>query len=393
MAALAAAVALFAGVYALRAGDPNVGDGEGILYVLPVGLLALRFGLRGGVGGALAGFALLVAWDESHDHVALTALGYVNRMLAFVVLGVLMGAFVDRRRKLEAEVQRFYEASLQAQRRAQQQLANSARWLETKVAERTYELEDARAETLQLLAVAAEYRDDETFEHTERVGVVASEIAACMGLPGDQVRRIREAAPLHDIGKIAVPDAILLKRTTLTVDELAVMRSHASIGARLLSRSSSPALQMAAVIAASHHEWWDGSGYPAGIAGEAIPLVGRIVAVADVFDALTHARPYKPAWPVAQALARVQRAAGSQFDPRVVEAFMAVHERALAEVAHSTAGMRADVLAGAQAVRALARASSSENSDSSTCAGNGEGMLIVSSDTSAGPSTNPSTSR
>ncbi|HUB73842.1 MAG TPA: HD domain-containing phosphohydrolase [Solirubrobacteraceae bacterium] len=385
MAALAAAVALFAGVYALRAGDPNVGDGEGILYVLPVGLLALRFGLRGGVGGALAGFALLVAWDESHDHVALTALGYVNRMLAFVVLGVLMGAFVDRRRKLEAEVQRFYEASLQAQRRAQQQLANSARWLETKVAERTYELEDARAETLQLLAVAAEYRDDETFEHTERVGVLSADIAAFLGMRSEQVGRIREAAPLHDIGKIAIPDAILLKRAQLSAEEQAMMRAHAGLGARLLARSGAPVLQMAAVIAATHHEWWDGSGYPSGLAGERIPLVGRIVAVADVFDALTHARPYKSAWPVTQALARIERAAGSQFDPHVVDAFVAVHEAALATIAANAATMTGAAVGAAQDARALARRSSSENSSSSSVAGKGAGRPIANSVTSARP--------
>ena len=102
------------------------------------------------------------------------------------------------------------------------------------------------------------------------------------------------------------------------------MEAHAALGARLLARSSSPVLQMAAVIAATHHEWWNGTGYPSGLAGERIPIVGRIVAVADVFDALTHQRPYKPAWPVARAIARVKRGAGTQFDPRVVEAFLAI---------------------------------------------------------------------
>jgi putative two-component system response regulator len=107
------------------------------------------------------------------------------------------------------------------------------------------------------------------------------------------------------------------------------MHTHAALGARLLSRSSSPVLQMAAVIAATHHEWWDGTGYPKGLAGERIPLVGRVVAVADVFDALTHERPYMPAWSVKQAIARIQRSSGTQFDPRVVEAFLAVYEQTL----------------------------------------------------------------
>jgi PAS domain S-box-containing protein/putative nucleotidyltransferase with HDIG domain len=214
------------------------------------------------------------------------------------------------------------------QRTAQQQLANSARWLEAKVAERTHELDEARAETLQLLASVVEYRDDQTFQHTERVGLLAAEIAVRLGLRAKQVTRLREAAGLHDIGKIAIPDRILLKPGSLSTQQQMVMETHAALGARLLSRSSSPVLQMAAVLAATHHEWWNGSGYPSGLAGERIPLVGRIVAVADVFDALTHERPYMPAWPVSQAIARIKRASGSQFDPRVVSAFLAVYEDA-----------------------------------------------------------------
>jgi PAS domain S-box-containing protein/putative nucleotidyltransferase with HDIG domain len=214
------------------------------------------------------------------------------------------------------------------QHTAQLQLSNSAKSLELKILERTHELDEARAETLQLLAAAVEYRDDSTFEHTERVGLIASEVAARLGMRSEQVKRLREAAPLHDIGKIAIPDAILLKPGRLNAHQQRVMRTHAALGARLLSRSSSPVLQMAAVIAATHHEWWNGSGYPKGLAGERIPLVGRVVAVADVFDALTHERPYMPAWSVKQAIARIQRSAGTQFDPRVVEAFLAVYEEA-----------------------------------------------------------------
>jgi PAS domain S-box-containing protein len=211
------------------------------------------------------------------------------------------------------------------QRMAEQQLANSAKWLEKQIAERTHELEQARAETLQLLACVAEYRDDQSFEHTERVGLIASEIAARLGLRGEQIRRIHEAAGLHDIGKLALPDRILLKSANLNAEEQRMMETHVAIGARLLSRSSSPALQMAAVIAATHHEWWNGSGYPSGLAGERIPLAGRVVAVADAFDALTHERPYMPACTVSEAIARIRRAAGSQFDPRVVAAFLAVY--------------------------------------------------------------------
>lgn len=203
-------------------------------------------------------------------------------------------------------------------------VADGARLLEEKVAERTRELDEARAETLHRLAVAAEDRDDDTFQHTQRVGTSSAEIAACLGLGAEQVGLLREAAPLHDVGKIAIPDRILLKPGKLSPQEYEVMKTHAALGARLLAGSSSSVLQMATVIAESHHERWDGTGYPNRLAREAIPLVGRVVAVADVFDALTHDRPYKSAWPVEQAVAEIQSAAGSQFDPRVVAAFVTI---------------------------------------------------------------------
>jgi putative nucleotidyltransferase with HDIG domain len=316
--------------------------------------------------------------------VGLTAAGYVSRATAFILLGVLLGDFVDKHRVLcsrpfiefvhpddrdatiaEASAlaegtrdsvrfrnryrtadggYRWLEWSARAslsegaihavarditvQHEAEQQLAGNAEVLEAKVAERTRELEAARAETLQRLALAAEYRDDDTSQHTERVGATAAQIASELGLDSEQVELVREAAPLHDVGKLAIPDTILLKPGRLTQAEYEVMKTHAMLGARLLSGSSSPVLQMGAVIAASHHERWDGAGYPAGLAGEAIPLVGRIVAVADVFDALTHDRPYKSLWPVEQAIAELRRGAGSQFDPRVVDAFLTIQAAA-----------------------------------------------------------------
>ena len=194
--------------------------------------------------------------------------------------------------------------------------------LEGQVRERTRDLEAARVEMVERLAAAAEYRDDDTGQHTRRVGALAARLAAGLGRPADEVETIRQAAPLHDVGKIGVPDAILLKPGRLTPDEFAVMKTHAAVGGRILAGARFPVLQAAEVIARTHHERWDGTGYPAGLAGEAIPLVGRVVAVADVFDALTHARPYKAAWSVEDAADEVRRQSGRQFDPAVVAAFI-----------------------------------------------------------------------
>lgn len=191
------------------------------------------------------------------------------------------------------------------------------------------ELERARLETLERLALAAEYRDDSTQEHTERVARTAALLARALELPDAQVELLRQAAPLHDIGKLAVPDALLLKPGKLTPSEFEEIKGHAAAGAAILSGSSYDVLCLAEEIAHTHHEWWDGSGYPAGLSGEAIPIAGRIVALADVFDALTHSRPYKPAWPVAEAVAEIERLEGLQFDPAVVSAFRSLDPLAL----------------------------------------------------------------
>lgn len=183
------------------------------------------------------------------------------------------------------------------------------------------ELEEARAETLQRLARAAEYRDDDTFQHTERVAATTAAIAESLGLSAEMVNTLREAAPLHDIGKIALKDSLLLKPGALTADERQHMQTHVPAGAAILDGSRSPVLRQAREIVLAHHEWWNGRGYPAGIAGTTIPLSGRIVALADVFDALTNARPYKPAWPLQAAVAKIDELSGHQFDPGVVDAF------------------------------------------------------------------------
>jgi putative two-component system response regulator len=192
--------------------------------------------------------------------------------------------------------------------------------LEEKVRERTHELAEAQVEIIRRLAVAAEYRDDITGQHAERVGVLSALLAEELGLPAEQVSLIRRAAPLHDVGKIGIPDSILMKPGRLTPQEFDVMKTHTIIGGRILSGSRYPLLELAETIALTHHERWDGRGYDR-MRGEDIPLVGRIVAVADVFDSLTHERPYKRAFTIDESVDEILRGRGEHFDPNVVDAF------------------------------------------------------------------------
>lgn len=196
--------------------------------------------------------------------------------------------------------------------------------LETTVQQRTLELEAARHEVLERLAVAAEYRDDATLRHTRRVGYLSSRIAGSMHLPPEFVHQIQDAALLHDLGKIGIPDAILLKPGPLTPEEFERVKAHPEIGARILDGCSEPLMVMAREIALTHHERWDGTGYPRGLAEDGIPLSGRIVAVADAFDTITHARPYKPARPVEVAIEAILADSGSHFDPTVVQALVSL---------------------------------------------------------------------
>lgn len=184
------------------------------------------------------------------------------------------------------------------------------------------EVEERERETLSRLARAIEYRDAGTSAFLERMAHVAGLIAEQLGLPGEEVRAIEMAAPLHDMGKIAIPDKVLLKPGQLDEDELAIMRRHPSIGYELLSGSQSRFIQLGAIIALRHHERFDGSGYPDGLVGDAIPLEARIVAVADVFDALISPRPYKEAWTMDATLAYLFNQRGRLFCPRCVDALM-----------------------------------------------------------------------
>ena len=193
--------------------------------------------------------------------------------------------------------------------------------LEQAVQERTQEVVNTRLEIVRRLGRACEFRDNETGAHIERMSRYAQMLALRAGLSTAQAELILNASPMHDVGKIGIPDAILLKPGKLIAEEFEVIKKHPSIGAHILSGSESPLLQLAEKIAVTHHEKWDGSGYPYGLRGDDICIEGRITAIADVFDALTAIRPYKKAWSVEEAAAFIQSNAGTHFDPQLVGCF------------------------------------------------------------------------
>jgi response regulator RpfG family c-di-GMP phosphodiesterase len=210
--------------------------------------------------------------------------------------------------------------NLVALRREQRQLAERAARLGDAVLQANAEVAEREREAIHRLSLAAECRDPDTGCHLLRMAAFAELIARNLGLDEAECELVRMAAPMHDIGKLGVPDAILLKPGRLDADELVVMRGHALLGAQILADSVSPLLQAGAIIARTHHERYDGGGYPHGLAGEAIPLYGRIAAAADVFDALCSARPYKPGWSFERARASMLEGSGGHFDPRCIEA-------------------------------------------------------------------------
>jgi putative two-component system response regulator len=210
-------------------------------------------------------------------------------------------------------------------------------WLEQEVDIRTADLRDAMArlkeadrlvresveETVQALSRTIEHRDEETSAHVERMSRYAALIARAMGWDEEDCELLRIAAPMHDVGKVSIPDGILFKPGKLSIAEFEVIKTHAERGAEILGKSDNPLLVLASLVARTHHEQWDGLGYPFGLAGEEIPLAGRIAAVADVFDALVSRRVYKPAFPMPQALDVLKKGRGAHFDGDVVDAFLA----------------------------------------------------------------------
>src|SRR3954464_1077913 len=212
------------------------------------------------------------------------------------------------------------------------QLRDQNTQLEAMVTDRTKELEQSQLEVLERLAAAVEFRDDDTGNHTRRVAEVSAMLAQAIGLEPTTVELIRRAAPLHDIGKVGIPDSILLKAGPLPGGEFETMKTHTVIGSRMLSKGRSELVRFSQRIARSHHEWWDGSGYPDRVSGQSIPLEARIVALADFLDALTHERPYRPAWGIPDTLAEIKRRAGNHFDPAIVKALAEIDWQGAAEL-------------------------------------------------------------
>ncbi|QDF36184.1 HD domain-containing phosphohydrolase [Bradyrhizobium symbiodeficiens] len=236
---------------------------------------------------------------------------------------------------------------------AVRKLNDRAAHLASEVAAATRKLGEREEEIILRLALAVEYRDNDTGEHTLRVARYSRVIAEQLGLPARLCRDIYLAAPLHDVGKVAIPDNILLKPGRLTDDEMAVIRTHATIGERILADSGCELIQLGAQIAAGHHERWDGAGYPNGLKADEIPVAARVVAVADVFDALTTRRPYKEPMPIEVARSYLVENKGRQFDPACVEAFLSRWD----EVVGIAAGERATPFQRAEAPLAPIRES------------------------------------
>lgn len=211
---------------------------------------------------------------------------------------------------------------------ARRKLADQAEWLRREVDKAVFQLREREQEIIHRLTLAAGYKDPDTARHTLRVAAYSEAIGRELGLADALCNDIRLAAPMHDIGKVAVPDTVLLKQGRLTEAEYRQMQTHAQVGSDILARSHSSLLQLAAEIAGSHHERWDGQGYPNRLAGTTIPLPGRIVSIADNFDALTTERPYKAAWSYERTVEHILGRAGTQFDPDCVAAF----ERALPRI-------------------------------------------------------------
>ena len=290
----------------------DAATGLRVLAFLLLGLAPLALMRR----RALLGFAVVVVLGAAYVGIAILAFngGTVLPLagplvaLALTALAILIAGY----------------ASVAAQRAVATRVSEQLRG---EIEARTAQLRDTQLEIVRRLAHAAERRDDETGAHLERIGLMTQRLALAAGLTAPQADLIRHASAMHDVGKIGIPDSVLHKSGELTPEEWEVMKTHPILGARILSNSSAELIQLAEEIARTHHERWDGSGYPNGLKGDAIPLAGRICAVCDVFDALVSRRPYKDAWPVERAVEEIRAQRGRQFDPHLADLFIRLVER------------------------------------------------------------------
>jgi len=285
---------------------------------VPMFAAAYRYGFRGALRAAAGAVTVITSIFVLDDFWKADL--YLTNIAIIAVITPAFGKFVDRSRQQS----RLRTEQLE---HAVEERTQQLQWHANELTDVMHGLETARREALRCLGLVAEFHNVETAAHTERVGVLAGLIGAELGLPDEEVQVIREAAALHDIGKIGLSDSILLKAGTLSRLERLQMQRHTELGARLLCGTTSPVLRLAARIALSHHERWDGNGYPNRLAGESIPLAARIVALADAYDAICHTRTYKPAVPAADAVAEIRRCSGSHFDPVVVAAFTRLANR------------------------------------------------------------------
>jgi HD-GYP domain-containing protein (c-di-GMP phosphodiesterase class II) len=279
----------------------------GLALVTPLLRMRLRIGATAAAAALIAcayAVGVQVAFDSG------TVLVAVSPMLALIASAV--GTIV---------------VSHLAETLERHRVSRSNELLEQAVRERTVELRDTQLEVIRRLGAAVESRDQETGQHISRMSALCYKLALAVGMDERDADLLRHASAMHDIGKIGIPDRILQKPGSLDPEEWEKMKTHTTIGAHILQGSRAPLIQMAETIALTHHERWDGSGYPRGLGGEEIPLAGRIAAVCDVFDALISERPYKGPWPVPDALEEIERLSGSHFDPALVEKFLAIVDR------------------------------------------------------------------
>jgi putative two-component system response regulator len=315
--------------------DISASVAEGLAEVFSghsdIGISRLTSTLQRGITLKVTIREVLVALVKAHEHIGQhdKALEYLNMMLEQQRKTQAANVLQHVKRHLEQLHVADKDSPIEDASQIIKKLLTRAEVFEGRVAKSELQKRDqqlfvARVEVMERLAVAAELRDDSTGEHSYRVGRLASLLAKSLGCDDDMIFMIDIAARLHDIGKVGIPDGILLKPDKLNASEREVMKTHTTIGAQVLAQSQIPHMQMAEEIARCHHEWWDGNGYPSGISGEDIPLAARITALADVYDALTHKRAYKHAWTEDSALTEILALRGRQFDPKLTDAFLAL---------------------------------------------------------------------